>query len=453
MANRGKTACGTTILGRPEMFGKEIDKEIWWTVGVDCGEERHRFVLVDDRGERQRACWVRNRRDKIEEAVALMVLALPTGVGLRLVTEGVRSLGWVVAQVSGSLDLEVWQVNPKALNHYRDLEGQPRKDDDIDAYLAARMVVFGMEGCRVAADPRPEERALCRLTRLRRQLSDRRVVVKNRLRSLLVELAPEVVSKDWKGPVHDGKGMRAVLKRWPTFEGLEKARASTIEKMLTSSTRYGARCGAMSAPLKEMAGRVAMAPIEREIVKMDISMAIAELDILNDSIAKLEKEIKHRVMEHPVGKKLLDMPGEGPVTAGTDIGEVLPVARNVSEGKVATYAGLTPLSRRSGKGGKPSKLARGVNKHALRTNYLSAIAAVSASAIDAAYHHQQKERHQGHPKPHVKATLSLARQRFKIKYKLMTTDAVYDKEILISSHLERRRRVSANQNLHQPHAV
>ena len=57
----------------------------------------------------------------------------------------------------------------------------------------------------------------------------------------------------------------------------------------------------------------------------------------------------------------------------------------------------------------------------------------------------------GHPKPHVKATLSLARQRFKIKYKLMTTDAVYDKEILISSHLERRRQVSAN--LNQPHAA
>ena len=451
MANRGKTACGTTILGRPEMFGKEIDNGTWWTVGVDCGEERHRFVLLDDRGKRRSACWVRNRRDKIEEAVAQMVLALPEGVRLRVVTEGVRSLGWVVAQVSGGLGLEVWQVNPKALNHYRDLEGQPRKDDDIDAYLAARMVVFGMEGCRVAVDPRPEERALCRLTRLRRQLTERRAEVKNRFRSLLVELAPEVVSKDWKGPAHNSKGMRAVLKRWPTFEGLEKARPSTIEKMLRSTTRCGARCKAMTAPLKEMASRVAMAPMEREIVKMDISMAIAELDVLDDSITKLVKEIKHRVVNHPVGVKLLDMPGEGVVTVGTEIGEVLPVARNCSEGKVATYAGLTPLSRRSGQGGKPSKLARGVNKHALRTNYLSAIAAIPASAIDAAYHQKQKERHQGHPKPHVKATLSLARQRFKIKYKLMTTDAVYDKEILIASHLERRRQLCSNQS--QPNAV
>ncbi len=433
------------------MIGKMADEGMWWTVGVDCGEERHRFVLLNDRSERQSACWVDNRRDRIEEAVAKIVLALPEGVRLRLVTEGLRSLGWVVAQVSGSMGLEVWQVNPKALNHYRDLEGQPRKDDDIDAYLAARMVVFGMEGCRVAVDPRPEERALCRLTRLRKQLSDRRVVVKNRLRSLLVELAPEVVSSCWEGPAHDGKGMRAVLKRWSTFADLDKARTSTIEKVLRSSTRYGDRCKAMAVPFKEMAKRVAMPPMEREIVQIDISMAIAELEVLDDSIAKLEKEIKHRVMEHPVGKKLLDIPGEGIVTVGTDIGEVLPVARNASEGRTATYTGLTPLSRLSGKGGKPSKLARGVNKHALRTNYLSATAAISVSAIDAAYHRKQMERHQGHPKPHVKATLSLARQRFKIKYKLMTTEAVYDKEILISSHLERSRRVNADQN--QPYAV
>jgi len=103
----------------------------------------------------------------------------------------------------------------------------------------------------------------------------------------------------------------------------------------------------------------------------------------------------------------------------------------------------TSLSRISGKGGKKPKLARGVNKHAARTNYLSAIAATSASAIDAAYHRKQLERHQGHARPYVKATLSLARQRFKVKYKLMTTDAVYDKEILIASHFDRRRRQEA----------
>jgi hypothetical protein len=84
-----------------------------------------------------------------------------------------------------------------------------------------------------------------------------------------------------------------------------------------------------------------------------------------------------------------------------------------------------------------SRLARGVNKHALDANYLSALAALQASALDAAYYRKQRELHQGHPKAHVTALLSLARQRFKVKYRLMTTDAIYDKEVLIASHLHR----------------
>jgi transposase len=426
--------------------GKEMEEQVWWTVGVDCGEERHRFVLLDEHGRRVDGYWVDNRSDRIEEGVARAMLALPGEARLRLATEGLRSLGWVLVKVAVELGVQVWQVKTVALNHYRELEGQPRKDDDIDGYLAARMVHNKMEGCHLAVDPRPEERALCRLSRLRSRQLKLRTSAKNRLRSRLLELAPEAVGREWTGPVHNGKGMHAVLRRWPAFDGLEKARSSTIEKLLRGTTRYGSRCSEMANELKEMAGRIRMDPVEREAFKLELRMALDEVEFLGKAIAELEKELAARVVDHPVGRKLLAMPGVGVITAASDIGEVLPVARNVSEGKAATYVGLTPLSRLSGKGAKngqekkPSKLARGVNKYAATANYLSAIAAISKSAIDAAYHRKQMERHRGHPKPHVKATLALARQRFKVKYKLMTTDAVYDKEILIASHLERLQR-------------
>jgi len=104
-----------------------------------------------------------------------------------------------------------------------------------------------------------------------------------------------------------------------------------------------------------------------------------------------------------------------------------PLPANVSEGKAATYAGLTPLSRQSAQGREGVEARPRGEQARHQTNYLSAIAAISCSAIDAAYHRKQKELHQGHPKPHVKATLALARQRFKVKYKLMTSDAEYDK--------------------------
>ncbi len=85
-------------------------------------------------------------------------------------------------------------------------------------------------------------------------------------------------------------------------------------------------------------------------------------------------------------------------------------------------------------------LARQTNKRVLRVRYLGSVAACRVSALDREYHRKQRERHQGHPAAHVKALLALSRQRAKLIYKLLTEDgARYDKEILISSHLERNR--------------
>jgi transposase len=420
------------------MVIRGVGERKWWTMGVDCGEQRHRFVLEDEFKVRQGSMWVDNRMDKIHDALMKVLIKLPEGYGMEIVTEGLRSIGGIVVQVATELGIRVWQVNPKALDHYRDLEGQPRKDDDRDADLLARMRINGVEGCRLAVDSRPEERMLCRLTRLHTQLVQQGSQAKSRLRSRLLELSPEVVSSSWEGPRYNSEGMRAVLERWPGFEGLEQARVSTIERELRSATRKGRGCERMARALREMTDRITLGSAERDVITMELGMAIQQLRLTKASLAKVDKRIAEAVESHAIGQKLLEMPGVGHFTAGVLIGEILPLARNESEGKVATYAGLTPLSRRSGKKGGPSKLARGVNKHAVRALYLAAVSAIKCSALDRAYYHKQFERHQGHPKPHVKSFLSLARQRFKVMYKLLTTDARYDKETLIESHLKRQ---------------
>ena len=409
-----------------------------WTLGVDCGEQRHRCVLLDEHKRRQGAQWVDNRADEIREGLMGQLRKLPEGYRLEVVTEGLRSIGGMVFQAATELGIRVWQVNPKALDHYRDLEGQPRKDDDRDADLLARMKIHGVEGCRLALDARSEERALCRLTRLHTQLVEQRKQTMSRVRSRLLELSPEVVGLSWSGPGYRSAGMVAVLERWPGFEGLQRARVSTVERELRSAMRKGERCREMARVLVEMAARISLEESERAVITMELAMLVQQLRLVKASLAKVDKEIRQAVEVHEIGQRLLEMPGIGYFTAGVLIGELLPLARNETEGKVATYAGLTPLSRRSGKKGGPSKLARGINKHAVRALYLSAVSAKNRSALDRAYYQKQLERHQGHPKPHVKSFLSLARQRFKVMYKLLTTEVRYDKEVLIESHLKRQ---------------
>jgi len=261
----------------------------------------------------------------------------------------------------------------------------------------------------------------------------------------VLDLAPETLGGDWDGPAFGGKGMLAALTRWPALAALEATRVVTVERVLRTSTRYGDRCGAMAMALKSAATRVLLRGAERAVVAIEMRALTQELRTQDASFEEIDAEIRRSVEAHPIGRKLVAMPAVGHLTAAAQVGEVLPLSRNESEGKAATYAGLTPLSRSSGKiTGRP-RLARGVNKHALRANYLSALAAVQSSALDAAYYRKQHARHEGHPKAHVVAILALARQRFKVIYKLMTSDAVYDKEILIASHLGRERTVAAMQ--------
>ncbi len=63
--------------------------------------------------------------------------------------------------------------------------------------------------------------------------------------------------------------------------------------------------------------------------------------------------------------------------------------------------------------------------------------AVNNSAVDRAYYNKKPRDYAGHPKPHVAAFIALSCQRHKLIHKLMTTNARYDKEILIATHLAR----------------
>jgi transposase len=148
-------------------------------------------------------------------------------------------------------------------------------------------------------------------------------------------------------------------------------------------------------------------------------------------------EIAHRVELHPVGAKLLEMHGNGPVITGVLVSELLPVTRTSTEPKCATYSGVTPLSRKSGKSLDKDRLSQGVNKRVLHALYTSSVVAIHHSAVDRAYYQKKLRDYAGHPKPHVAAFIALSRQRHKLIYKLITTDTRYDKEVLIASHLAR----------------
>lgn len=405
-------------------------------VGFDCGEDEHSAVLLNASGEFDGRFSVVNSREQIQELLAELVLAVGPEAELVVVVESKRSHGRIVSDVAVEIGCEIWQVNTVALNHYRDLEGQPRKDDEWDAYLGARMVFLRMGGCREVIETTEEERALSRLTRTYgRMVEDRKKHV-TRLRAVLLELAPEMLHSSWEGPRPGSKAMLYLLERWPGFEGLERAQMRSIEKILRQC-RYGSKTSRVAKLIRNVARRISITGDERSALTLELDLLAHQIRFCNESVDQVYAKIARRVERHPIGKKLLEMHGNGPVIVGVLISELYPVARASTEPKCATYAGVTPLARKSGKSLDTDKLAQGVNKRVLHALYTSAVVAVKNSAIDRAYYQKKLRDYAGHPKPHVAAFIALARQRHKLVYKLITTEARYDKEILIATHLAR----------------
>ena len=312
-------------------------------VGVDCGEQQHRFVMIDGTGERLASCRVGNELGEIFQAFDELG-SLSEATRLEVVTESIGSLGALVSQAVRGRGDGLFVVSTKALRHYRDLEGQPHKSDDRDAYLAARMQLFGMDGVRTPAPLSEEEQALARLIRLRFRLMDQKKALGLRLRSRLLELAPVMASKDWEGPRHSSRAMVAILQRWPGLVGLERAHRKSIEKLLRKVTRDGDACVKLAKHLREAAKTIALEGLSREVLTMEMTILVAQLEANHQQLQQVRKREKELVDAHPVGQRLLTMPSVGYRTAAVLLAEALPEARVRSEAQLATYSGLTPVS-------------------------------------------------------------------------------------------------------------
>lgn len=405
-------------------------------VGFDCAEEEQVAVLLDEDGEFERRVKTVNRRDRIEECLAGMILAVGEAGKLVIVVESKRAHGRLVAEEAARLGCEVMQVNTVALNHFRDVEGQPRKDDEWDAFLAARMAYLRLRGCRELVEVTDQERALSRLTRSHARLTGDRTQQTLRLRAVLLEVAPEILHRSWEGPKPGSRALMYLLDRWPGFEGLERAQLRSIEKIL-HRCRYGQRAAPVAELIRDMARRISVEGEERAAITLELDALLDQIAAGDASLEKVFDEITRQVEAHPVAVKLMEMHGIGPVIAGVLVSELLPVARTATEAESATYSGVTPLGRKSGKSLDTSQLTQGVNKHILNALYISSVVAIKNSAIDRAYYNKKLRDYAGHPKPHVAAFIALSRQRHKVVYKLMTTEARYDMEILIARHLDR----------------
>jgi transposase len=148
-----------------------------------------------------------------------------------------------------------------------------------------------------------------------------------------------------------------------------------------------------------------------------LRVLISSLSDLHEKIAVLDSEIGKRAKEDPVVRRLISIPGIGPITA-TAISALAPPAESFSKGRdFSAWLGLTPLQKSTGgkqKLGATSKMG----ERTIRRLFI-----IGASAV--VRHAASRGATEGSWLARMLVTVALANKTARIVWALLTKGGVY----------------------------
>ena len=154
-----------------------------------------------------------------------------------------------------------------------------------------------------------------------------------------------------------------------------------------------------------------------------------QLIALHAQRADVAAQVETLVQAHPhVPGPDHPCPGSGVPAAAVFLAETL--GKTFDTGAhLASYAGLAPVTRRSGSSIRGEHVSHGGNKRLKRAMFLSAFASLRSDPVSQAYY--QRKRQQG--KRHNQAVLALAHRRILTLHAMIRDGALYDPQP--SAHL------------------
>jgi transposase len=239
-------------------------------------------------------------------------------------------------------------VKPHAIKQWRDGEVlSGAKSDAGDAEVIAEYLRLRAHRLRVATPYSSETKALRTLVRTRDDLVDMRVAATNQLAALLDAQWPgaKAIFANIESPI-----ALHFLARYPT----PAAATHLGEKRIAAFCRQHGYSG--RRPAAELLDRLRSAPAGptdpavTEALRDSVLALVAVLRCLNNGVKTIDTGLSRRLEQHPDGKIFTSLPRSGTINAAQILaswGDCRDAYH--SPDAVAALAGLTPVTKESGK--------------------------------------------------------------------------------------------------------
>lgn len=380
-------------------------------LGVDVGKGAHHAVALDRSGKRLLDLALPNDEAKLRA----LIEGLKVHGEILLVVDQPATIGALPVAVARDAGVLVAYLPGLAMRRIADLHVGEAKTDARDAYIiaeAARSLPHSLRSLKLAGAELAELAMLCGFDD---DLAGQITQTNNRIRGLLTQIHPAL--ERILGPRLDHPAVLDLLERYPSPAQL----ASLSEKQLSNRlVKLAPRMGkALAVEIIQALSEQSVVVPGTHAVTIVLPRLAQQLIALRRQRAEVTKEVERLVLVHPLYPVLTSMPGVGVRTAARLLIDVTCRAFS-SAAHLAAYAGLAPVTRRSGTSIRGEHPSRRGNKQLKRAMFLSAFAALRDPASRAYYTRKISE-----GKRHNQALTALARRRCDVLFAMVRDGTFY----------------------------
>lgn len=381
-------------------------------VGLDVGKEHHHATALNTAGKR-----VHDKALPQDESALREVFDKLAGYGSVLViVDQPATIGALPVTVARALGIEVAYLPGLAMRRIADLHPGNAKTDARDAYIIAEAGRSMPHALRRVGGDDDLIADLAVIVGFDDDLAGEVTRVSNRIRGLLTQIHPAL-----ERAIGGDIGHPAVLALLTKFGGPTGLAAAGKRRLTTTAKPLAPRMHErlVQAIVKALTEQTVTVPGTRA-AELVLPQLAAQLQGLLAQRAEAAKQVEEALDAHPLSQLLMSMPGVGIRTAARLLLDIGDSSAFATAGHLAAYAGLAPVTRRSGSSIRGEHPSRGGNKHLKRALFLSAFAALHDPDSRAYY-----DRKRAAGKKHNAALICLARRRVDVLHAMLRNGTYY----------------------------
>lgn len=382
-------------------------------IGIDVGKSDHWATALNRDGKRLFDKALPNDEQRLRDLYA----RLGEQGRVLVVVDQPATIGALAVAVAQDMGICVGYLPGLSMRRIADLTPGNAKTDARDAAVIAEAARTMPHTLRALDASDEEAAALSMLTGFDLDLARQVNQTTGRIRGLYTQVHPAL--EKILGPWLEHDAVLEVIASWPTPAALRKAGRARVDAKLKAhgarrhATWAGAIIDALTAQSVVVAGTDAAGVVLPHLARQLISLHAQRADVA--------AQVEALVEAHPLYQVLTSMPGIGVPAAAVFIAETL--GRSFASGAhLASYAGLTPVTRRSGSSIRGEYVSHAGNKRLKRAMFLSAFASLRSDPVSRAYY----DRKIAQGKRHNQAVIALAHRRILTLHAMIRDGALYD---------------------------